>query len=113
MSADQFLDIAEGHTLYFHDVPTGRLIGVEQFLSRQFSVWKRNGETCTYGHITIEDGLLCFKYEDEPSDRKHCWYVFHDGDRILVRTPELFRSVVQEVRKITKDDLGCPNAPTS
>ncbi len=113
MSADQFLDLAMGKTLHFHSVPSGQLVGIEEFLRRDLSVWKENGGTCVYGRVTIEAGQLCFLYDNERPDQKSCWFVLEDHGKIYVRTPELFRAEVQVVDKITDAPLECPNAPTS
>ena len=78
----QFLDIADGNTLTFHDLHSGRAIGVEQFLTRKLSVWKETGGECVYGSITVDDGRLCFLYDHR--DEKVCWWTFAEDDRLFV-----------------------------
>ncbi|MFK7875817.1 MAG: hypothetical protein AB8B71_08535 [Paracoccaceae bacterium] len=113
ISAEAFLDIAVGKTLTFHSMRFGALVGTEEFLRRDLSVWKRAGGTCVYGRITIEAGQLCFLYDDEVQSEKSCWFVLQDGAQLYVRAPEMLNAEIQRVSSITTEKIECPNAPTS
>lgn len=113
VTAEAFLDMAMGRTLHFHMYGSGRLVGIEQFLRRDLSVWKPRGQNCVYGKITIEEGALCFLYDGERLDEKSCWYTYLAGDRWMVRETHVFGAEVQVVEQITDVPLSCPNAPTS
>lgn len=102
-----------GRTLHFHNARTGDLVGIEEFLRRDLSVWRRANGVCVYGRITIEAGQLCFLYEDETPDEKTCWFVLEDRGELFVRTTEMLNAEIQKVEKISDDPLNCPNAPTS
>ena len=110
ITADQFLDLAVGRTLTFHDFATGEPVGVEEYLTRRLSVWKEEGGACVYGEITIEEGKLCFLYDHDPDPA--CWWTFRDGDRLFVLYAELYTGEVQEVVKIVDEPLGCPLKPS-
>lgn len=107
ITPDEFLDRAVGNTLSFYAVPSGALVGIEQFLRRDLSVWRPNGGDCTYGQITVQEGQLCFLYA-EISDAPACWYTFDMDGRLMVRLAKLSVPDVQEVREITKKSLNCP-----
>lgn len=113
ITPEQFLDQAVGHTLHFHLFGSGRLVGIEQFLSRQWSVWKPRGGACVFGRITIESGQLCFLYDGETAEEKSCWYTFVQDGQLMVRGTEMFGAEVQVVEQISDVALPCPNAPTS
>lgn len=108
----QFLDIAEGKTLTFHNWDTGSFFGIEQFLSRSLSVWRETGKDCVYGRVTAEGRELCFRYDNAP-ERLVCWLPFRHGDRLLVRLARFSDPEVQEIVGISEDPIPCPNAPTS
>ena len=113
ITAEQFLDFAVGRTLHFHVFGSGQLVGIEEFLRRDLSVWKPRGRDCVYGQITIEQGQLCFLYDDELPHQKSCWYTFSQDGTLMVRGTEMFGAEVQVVEQITDAPLDCPNAPTS
>lgn len=113
ITAEQFLDRAEGRTLHFHLAHTGQLVGIEQFLSRELSVWRPRGQPCVYGRVTIEAGQLCFLYDGEAPQEKSCWFTFVQDGFLIVRGTELIGAEVQVVERITDVPLECPNAPTS
>lgn len=110
LSPDGFLDLAHGRTLSFSNTRTGNLVGVEQFLRRDLSVWADETGRCTYGRIEKRGPLLCFLYEDAP-DPNNCWIPFMDDGTLLVlseRTRE-----VQRISDISDDPVICEGAPSS
>ncbi len=110
MSPDGFLDLVVGKTLGFSNVQTGRLVGEEQFLRRDLSVWADQTGRCTYGRIEVRGPLLCFIYEDAPVPN-NCWVPFMDDGALLVlskRTRE-----VQRISAITEEPVICEGAPLS
>jgi hypothetical protein len=110
MSPDNFLDLALGRTLSFSSVLSGSLVGVEQFIRRDLSVWADETGRCTYGRIEQRGPLLCFLYEDAP-DPDNCWIPFSDEGTLLVmaqRTGE-----VQRISDISETPVICEGAPTS
>ena len=110
ITAEEFLDRAVGRTLTFNDFPSGYTVGVEEYLNRRLSVWRETGGDCVYGDITIEDGKLCFLYDNDPD--KACWWTYLDGDRLFVLYADLARGEIQEVVKIVDEPLGCPIKPS-
>jgi hypothetical protein len=110
MTPEAFLDLALGRTLSFSSISSGNLVGVEQFLRRDLSVWADESGRCTYGRIEERGPLLCFVYEDAP-DPNNCWIPFNDGGTLLVlseRTRE-----VQRISDISDKPVICDGAPTS
>ena len=110
ITADEFLDIAQGRTLTFHDFKSGYPVGVEQFLTRKLSVWKETGGQCVYGTITIEEGKLCFKYDHRPD--KACWWPYRDDERLFVLFANRLSGEIQEVVEISDAPVGCPMKPS-
>ena len=76
ISAEEFLARVNGKTVSFYSQTTGRLVGVEQFLSPRLSVWRGQQNRCVYGEITTPDGLLCFLYRDLGEVEPVWWTVF-------------------------------------
>ncbi len=110
LTPDGFLDLAHGRTLSFTNIQSGNLVGVEQFLRRDLSVWADETGRCTYGRIEQRGPLLCFLYEDAP-DPGNCWIPFIDEGTLLVlseRTRE-----VQRISDISEKPVICEGAPTS
>lgn len=110
LTPDGFLDLAHGRTLSFTNIQSGNLVGVEQFLRRDLSVWADETGRCTYGRIEQRGPLLCFLYEDAP-DPGNCWIPFMDEGTLLVlseRTRE-----VQRISDISEKPVICEGAPTS
>ena len=110
LTPDGFLDLAHGRTLSFTNIKSGNLLGVEQFLRRDLSVWADETGRCTYGRIEQRGPLLCFLYEDA-SDPRNCWIPFIDEGTLLVlseRTRE-----VQRISDISEKPVICEGAPTS
>lgn len=110
LSPDGFLDLAVGSTLSFTNVRLGTLVGIEQFLRRDLSVWADESGRCTYGRIEQRGPLLCFIYEDIP-DLNNCWIPFVDQGTLLVMSRSTRE--VQRISDITKNPVICEGAPTS
>ncbi|WP_299415064.1 hypothetical protein [uncultured Sulfitobacter sp.] len=110
ITPDDFLDLALGRTLSFSSIRSGMLVGEEQFLRRDLSVWADETGRCTYGRIEQRGPEICFLYEDYP-DPDNCWLPFLDQGTILVmavRTGE-----VQRISDINDTPITCEGAPTS
>lgn len=110
LSPDGFLDLATGRTLSFSNMQTGNLVGVEQFLRRDLSVWADETGRCTYGRIEKRGPLLCFLYEDAP-DPDNCWLPFIDDGTLLVMASR--SREVQRITDISEKPVICDGAPTS
>lgn len=113
ISPDAFLDAVIGKTVTFYEIRSGQLVGTEEFLSRDVSVWRENGLDCVYGQITTPNGQLCFLYDNDPDGLPVCWWPFLHQDRLLVRLATFRGGEIQEVRSISEKSLDCPGAPTS
>jgi len=110
MTPDAFLDLAMGRTLSFSSLLSGGLVGVEQFLRRDLSVWADETGRCTYGRIEINGPYLCFLYEDAP-DPNNCWIPFMDEGTLLVLSQNT--GEVQRISDISDKPVVCEGAPTS
>ncbi len=110
ITPDLFLDHAVGKTLRFSHHRSGRDIGQEQFLRRDLSVWVELSGRCTYGTIVVKGPLLCFSYDDDPTD-DNCWMPFMENEQLLVISRRTFQ--VQKVTQITEENLGCADQPVS
>ena len=109
ISPEQFLDQASGNTLTFRSFRTNNLVGNEQFLRRDLSVWATANGRCTYGTIEVRGALVCFIYEDNPNP-KNCWTPFvQDGDLVVVSLD----GDVQRITEFSKRDISCEAAPLS
>ncbi|MBY5933065.1 hypothetical protein KUV51_08660 [Tateyamaria omphalii] len=112
LSPDQFLDLVEKRTASFSTFPGRQPVGIEQFLSRSRTVWARANGTCAYGLVTVEEGQVCFDYDDDPPGVTHCWVPFLRDARLFVAsTGDL--GEVQEVVEISEDPVACTQAPIS
>ncbi|MEM7718393.1 MAG: hypothetical protein AAF222_04260 [Pseudomonadota bacterium] len=111
LTPEDFLNFALGKTLTFDTFPDGRLVGVEEFLRRDLSVWRDRSGVCVYGRITIPDGQICFLYENDDDDTPVCWVPFLKGDRWFVLNTNGSRREIQEITSVTKDGLDCPANP--
>ena len=110
LTPDGFLYLAHGRTLSFANVSTGNLVGVEEFLRRDLSVWADETGRCTYGRIEKRGPLLCFLYEDIP-DPDNCWIPFiNEGTSLVLsqRTRE-----TQRISDISDEPVICEGAPSS
>ena len=110
ITPDGFLDLALGRTLSFTSTGSGNLVGVEQFLRRDLSVWADERGRCTYGRIEQRGPLLCFLYEDAP-DPDNCWIPFIDEGTLLVMAQR--SNEVQRISDISEKPVICEGAPTS
>ena len=110
---EAFLTALKGKTVRFHDVPSGDLVGTEEFLSTTVSVWRMEGRGCVYGQITTPNGQICFLYDDDADGLPVCWWPFEHEGRLMVRLSTFAYTEIQEVRGINEDGLSCPSAPTS
>jgi hypothetical protein len=110
LTPDGFLDLALERTLSFSSMQSGGLIGVEQFLRRDLSVWADESGRCTYGRIEKRGPLLCFIYEDAP-DTNNCWIPFNDGGTLLVMSQS--SREVQRITDISDEPVICEDSPTS
>lgn len=110
MTPDGFLDLVNGRTLSFSSVNTDGLVGVEEFLRRDLSVWADETGRCTYGRIEVRGPLLCFIYQDAP-EPDNCWIPFNDDGTLLVMSQRT--SEVQRISDISNEPVICDGAPTS
>ena len=110
MSPDGFLDLIVGSTLSFSSMRTGGLIGEEQFLRRDLSVWADQSGRCTYGRIELRGPLICFLYEDAPNP-DNCWIPFMDNGALLVLSKGTRE--VQRISDISEEPIICEGAPLS
>ena len=109
ITPEQFVGQAAGRTLTFRNYSTGNLVGVEQFLGPDRSVWARQDGTCTYGQINLREGTVCFTYEDSP-DETHCWQPYvHNGDMLVISNS----GDIQRVSDITDEPVICRDVPIS
>lgn len=109
ITPEEFIDRALGNTLTFESVRDGRVVGIEEFLSRRQTVWARRDGSCTYGHVTLTEEQVCFRYEDQ-WDVDHCWFP-HDRDGTLIM--QSLRGSLQQVSRITDLPVACNDAPLS
>jgi len=110
LSPDAFLDFAEGKTLTFRNYEFGVDVGVEEYLSRELSVWRDESGRCVYGRITTTNGQLCFYYDGD-TDGPACWWPFRKGERLFVRLARFGAGEIQEVVAVTEETLSCPTVP--
>ena len=109
LTPEQFLDRAEGRTLTFVQYRSGDLVGVEQFLRRDLSVWSTSDGRCTYGRIEVREQLVCFLYEDNP-DPDNCWTPFDVEGKIVVIS---VTGDMQRVTTVSRTPVACRDAPIS
>lgn len=105
LTAEEFLDRLEGRTATFIDFNSRELVGVEEFLRRDRSVWARANGTCAYGIVYIEVDQVCFIYDDDPPGVTHCWFPFERDEKLFVLSAS--SSQVQEVSQITTNGVSC------
>lgn len=111
VSPEQFLDFAYGKTLTFDTFPEGRLVGVEEYLRRDLSVWRDRSDICVYGRVTVEDGQVCFLYDNDEDRVPVCWIPFVSEDRWFVLNTNGVRREIQEITRVSEDGLDCPVKP--
>ncbi|MEM6760989.1 MAG: hypothetical protein AAF601_16060 [Pseudomonadota bacterium] len=105
LTAEEFLDLLEGRTARFVDFNSGNLVGTEEFLRRDRSVWARANGTCAYGLVYIEDGAVCFDYDDDPPGVSHCWVPFTQDEKIYVLSTR--SGQIQQIEEINEDGVSC------
>ncbi len=107
VSPEVFLEAVVGQTLTFRAWQSDLLVGEEQFLRRDLSVWTDPTGRCTYGRLEIRGPRLCFHYEDDP-DPDNCWQIFrHEGEfLVMARSLE-----VQRVSALREAPLSCDGVP--
>ncbi|MDA7963133.1 hypothetical protein [Ruegeria sp.] len=113
ISPEAFLNAAVGKTLQFYEIRSGDLVGTEEFLSHNVSVWREHDRDCVYGQITTPNGQICFLYDNDADGIPVCWWPFLHQDRLMVRLATFSGGEIQEVRNISEDGLDCPTTPTS
>lgn len=111
ISADAFLDQLAGKTATFVVWGTDDLVGVEQFLRRDRTVWARSDGSCAYGTVKVDGPLVCFAYDDEPKGRQHCWFPFVQDGMLLVLDDD--GDEVQAISEITETPVACNPPPIS
>ncbi|MEM6385102.1 MAG: hypothetical protein AAF718_02580 [Pseudomonadota bacterium] len=111
VTPEMFLEFAMGRTLTFNTFPDGQLVGVEEYLRPNLSVWRDRSETCVYGRITLEDGQICFLYDNDPDDVPVCWVPFIEGDRWFVFNSNGVSGEIQEITDVSDSGLQCPVKP--
>ena len=111
ITGEQFLDQLAGRTATFMIWDTDTLVGVEQFVRRDRTVWARSNGTCAYGRVTVRGPLVCFAYDDEPSGREHCWFPFVRDGLLLVLDDE--GDEIQAITDISDQPVRCEPPPTS
>jgi hypothetical protein len=109
ITPEQFIDQAEGRTLTFLNFRTNNLVGVEEFITRDRTVWARDDGSCTYGRIELSETLICFHYEDMPG-QAHCWMPYvHEGELLVISTSR----DIQRVSEVSDDPVVCTDVPVS
>ncbi|OAN79874.1 hypothetical protein A8B82_07520 [Sulfitobacter sp. EhC04] len=109
ITPEQFIERAVGRTLTFANMHDGRIVGIEEFLSRQQTVWARRDGSCTYGHVTLTRDQVCFRYEDQ-EHVSHCWYPHDQGGTLVMQSP---LGPTQQVTRITDLPVVCHDPPLS
>ncbi len=105
ISPEEFLNRVAGRTATFSDFSSGRLIGVEEFLSRKRSVWERSDGSCAFGTVYTKDQQICFLYDDQAQPIAHCWTPFALHDRLWVVGSQA--GEVQEITEIADEKVSC------
>lgn len=109
ITPDEFLDAAIGQTLTFRGFDSMNLVGEEEFLRRDLSVWAQPNGRCTYGKIEIRGPRLCFIYEDFP-DPENCWLPFRYQGQLVVMAGS---GELQRVTDLSDQPISCEGAPLS
>ncbi|WP_299211851.1 hypothetical protein [uncultured Tateyamaria sp.] len=112
LTPEQFLDLVANRTASFATFPNRQPVGIEQFLSRDRTVWARANGTCAFGMVTADNGQVCFNYDDDPPGVQHCWVPFLRDARLFVASTDDLGEV-QEVVDISDDPVACTQAPMS
>lgn len=112
LTPTEFLDFVAPRTATFVTFPGGRLVGIEQFLSRDRTVWARANGTCAFGQITTDETQICFEYDDDVPGVRHCWVPYLQDARLLVVSASTPGSM-QEVTEISDTPVTCTEMPLS
>lgn len=110
ITPQDFIDRVTGQTLTFTHNESGRIVGVEQFLRPNLSVWADVGGRCAYGDIELRGELICFLYQDDP-DPNNCWMPFDNDGELMVISSDSFE--VQRITEVSDNDVDCVGAPIS
>ena len=110
LTPDEFLDRVEGRTVEFSNAATGDLVGTEEFLSRDRTVWAEADGTCVVGYVTVEGPAVCFQYPDEYGDTKWCWWPFEADGQLHVRLTT--SSSVQRATEVPNATVQCEGKPS-
>jgi len=110
ITPQEFLDRANGKTLTFTDRNSGSVVGVEQFLNRELSVWAQSDGRCSYGKISVRGELMCFLYEDFPNP-DNCWLPLEADGELLVLSTGSFQILM--ITQINEKPVICEGAPLS
>ena len=74
LTGAEFDAYTQGKTMTYAE--GGRVWGREQYLPGAKVIWAFEGEDCKHGTWEeAEPGLICFSYDDDPSDVE-CWKFF-------------------------------------
>ena len=109
LTPNDFLDLADGRTLTFVTEPGGFLVGIEQFLTRDQTIWTRADGSCAYGVVTTTPLTVCFAYDDDPG-RQHCWYTYSVDGVPHVRATDT--GSIQRVDRVGDEPVSCEALPT-
>jgi len=61
--------------------------------------------------VTVEDGQVCFLYDNDDDGVPVCWIPFVSGDRWFVLNTNGTRREIQEITQVSEDGLDCPVKP--
>ena len=98
ITPERFLDFAEDRVLDFSVPATGALVGREQFVGRDRSLWARTAEACVAGRVWVEDETVCFRYEDRPEIDWCWWPMIVEGRLHVMSTIDFEMQVVREAK---------------
>lgn len=110
LSPEGLLDLLVGGSAVFTSPETGQSVGAEYFPSRNRSFWQGQDGVCSWGTVTLNEGTICFRYDDMP-ERLHCWMPFSDGDVIAYRAE--LTGEVQVITPVAGIAPGCADNLTS
>lgn len=102
LTPEEFQARTEGRAFgtYFAD---GALLGFEIFLSDRKVIWQAADGTCQKGIWQVQDGYVCYLYEEV--NPGHCMIYRVEGDVIIGRADY---GDDYTLRMGSKDDVTCP-----
>lgn len=104
--AGSFAAATEGWTIHYGLM--GLHFGSEQYFPGGTVLWRAAGaETCLHGTWEVENGLICFTYEDDPEDRK-CWGVGLSDGRLSAWLPQSDDGAALVEASRDRAPLDCP-----